>query len=80
MIDLAAVRAIDVHVHTESTRDGHDPMPPVLRSAARRYFKSDEPLPTVDDVAAYYRERELACVLFTVDWESKSGIPPIPNE
>ena len=80
MIDLAAVRAIDVHVHTESTRDGHDPMPPVLRSAARRYFKSDEPLPTVDDVAAYYRERGLACVLFTVDWESKSGIPPIPNE
>ena len=53
---------------------------PSSASAARRYFKSDEPLPTVDDVAAYYRERELAAVLFTVDWESRSGIPPIPNE
>ena len=80
MIDLAAVTAIDVHVHTELSRSGHDPMPATLRTAARSYFKSDEPLPTVDDVAVYYRERNLAAVLFTVDWESRSGIAPIPNE
>jgi uncharacterized protein len=80
MIDVAAVTAIDVHVHTELSRSGHDPMPATLRAAARSYFKSDEPLPTVDDVAAYYRERNLAAVLFTVDWESRSGIAPIPNE
>jgi hypothetical protein len=80
VIDVTAVRAIDVHVHVERTRDGHDPMPPELRSAAARYFKSDEPLPTVDDVAAYYRERQLGAVLFTVDWERRSGRPPIPNE
>ena len=80
MIDVTAVRALDVHVHVERTRDGHDPMPPELRSAAARYFKSDEPLPTVDEVAAYYRERQLGAVLFTVDWERRSGRPPIPNE
>jgi predicted TIM-barrel fold metal-dependent hydrolase len=80
VIDVAAVTAIDVHVHTERTRDGHDPMPAALRAAAARYFRSDEPLPTVDDVAAYYRERNMAAVVFTVDWESRSGIPPIPNE
>jgi predicted TIM-barrel fold metal-dependent hydrolase len=80
VIDVAAVTAIDVHVHTERTRDGHDPMPAELRAAAARYFRSDEPLPTVDDVAAYYRERNMAAVVFTVDWESRSGIPPIPNE
>jgi predicted TIM-barrel fold metal-dependent hydrolase len=80
VIDLGAVRAIDVHVHTERARDGHIPMPQELREAAAHYFKSDEPAPTVDDVAAYYRERGLAAVLFTVDWESRSGIPPIPNE
>ncbi len=80
MIDLSAITAIDVHVHTELARDGHDPMPPELRAAAARYFRSDEPLPTVDDVAAYYRERSMAAVVFTVDWESRSGIPPIPNE
>ena len=80
MIDLAAVTAIDVHVHTERTREGHDPLPPELRAQARRYFRSDEPLPTVDDVASYYRERKLAAVLFTVDWERVSGRAPIPNE
>ncbi len=80
MIDLAAVTAIDVHVHTESSRAGHDPMPAELREAARNYFHADEFLPTVDDVAAYYRERNLAAVVFTVDWESQSGVPPIPNE
>lgn len=80
MIDVAAVTAIDVHVHTERTRDGHDPMPPELREAAARYFRSDEPLPTVDDVAAYYRDRSMAAVVFAVDWESRSGIAPIPNE
>jgi hypothetical protein len=80
VIDVAGVRAIDVHVHVERTREGHDPMPSELRAAAARYFKSDEPLPTVDDVAAYYRERQLGAVLFTVDWERRSGRAPIPNE
>ena len=80
MIDPAAVTAIDVHVHAELTRAGRDPVPPRLREAARRYFRSERPLPTVDDVAAYYRERRLAAVVFTVDWELQSGIAPIPNE
>jgi uncharacterized protein len=80
VIDLASLMAIDVHVHTELTRDGHYPMPRELRDAAASYFRSDEPLPTVDDVADYYRERSMAAVVFTVDWESNSGIPPIPNE
>ena len=79
MIDVAAVAAIDVHVHTERSRAGHDPLPPELRDAAARYFKSDEPLPTVDDVADYYRARGLAAVLFTVDWEARSGRPPDPE-
>ncbi len=80
MIDLDAIDAIDVHVHTELSRAGADPMPPALREAARSYFRSDQALPTVDDVAEYYRERRMAAVVFTVDWEAHSGIPPIPNE
>jgi len=80
VIDLDAVVAIDVHVHTERSRNGHDPMPAHLREAAGRYFGGEHLLPTVDEVAAYYRERNMAAVVFTVDWESQSGIPPIPNE
>ena len=80
MIDVDAVAAIDVHVHAEISRDGHDAMPPEFRAAAAAYFHSDEPLPTVDDVAAYYRERNLAAVMFTVDFELERGRPPISNE
>ena len=80
MIDPAAVVAIDVHVHAELSRSGHDPLPPDLRAAATRYFHNDGPLPTVDDVAAYYRERKMAAVVFGVDWEARSGRAPIPNE
>jgi predicted TIM-barrel fold metal-dependent hydrolase len=83
VIDLDRVTAIDVHVHTERSRSGHDPMPAELREAAARYFKTEftgEALPTVDDVAAYYRERNLAAVVFTVDWELASGRAPIANE
>ncbi len=83
MIDLDRISAIDVHVHTERSRAGHDPMPAALREAAARYFGNaftGDALPTVDDVAAYYRERDLAAVVFTVDWELESGRAPIPNE
>jgi len=83
VIDLSAVTAIDVHVHTERSRSGHDPMPGELREAAARYFGNrftGDALPTIDDVAAYYRERGLAAVVFTVDWELESGRAPIPNE
>jgi uncharacterized protein len=80
MIDVDRVRAIDVHTHAEISLDGHDPMPPELREAARRYFKGDGEQPTAQDVADYYREREMACVIFTVDYESRSGRAPVANE
>jgi uncharacterized protein len=80
MIDVERVRAIDVHVHAEVSADGHDPMPPELREASRRYFRDGGGEPTVADVAAYYRERGMACVVFTVDWERRSGRRPIANE
>ena len=80
MIDLAAVRAIDVHAHAEVSLDGHDPMPPELRQAAQRYFRDGAGKPTVEAVAAHYRERQMACVVFTVDYESRSGRPPVSNE
>ena len=83
MIDVEKIEAIDVHVHAELPRAGGDPMPAELREAAARYFRSPfegDALPTVDDVARYYRERNIAAVCFTVDWELRSGRAPIPNE
>ena len=80
MIDVDGIRAIDFHTHVEVSREGHDPIPPNLREASQRYFRDGGGTPTVDDVAAYYRERQMACVVFTVDWESQSGRPPVSNE
>src|SRR3954449_13240245 len=80
VIDPANVRAIDVHTHAEVGADGHDPMPPELREASARYFHSREGLPTATDVAAHYRERNMAAVVFTVDYESVSGRLPVSNE
>jgi predicted TIM-barrel fold metal-dependent hydrolase len=55
-------------------------VPPELRDAARRYFRDGDGEPTIEDVADYYRERRIACVVFSVDWESQSGRAPVPNE
>ena len=69
-IDPAAIDAIDVHVHAWSPEAGDDPM---VRQAAR-YF-GDVQLPrTLDDVAAYYRERRMAAVVFTVDAKGAAGV------
>jgi uncharacterized protein len=79
VIDVDKVVAIDVHVHAEISRAGQDGMPPEFREAAAKYFKRDV-LPTADDVAVYYRERNIAAVIFTVDFESQTGRAPIANE
>jgi uncharacterized protein len=79
-IDVASVAAIDVHTHAEISRvSGTDGLTPELRAAAADYFGAAG-LPTADDVAAYYRERNLAAVIFTVDAESVTGRPAVPNE
>jgi uncharacterized protein len=79
-IDLERVRAIDVHTHAEVSVSGHDPVPPNLREAAKKYFRDGGGEPTVEDVAAHYRERDMVCVVFSVDWESQTGRPPVSNE
>jgi predicted TIM-barrel fold metal-dependent hydrolase len=79
VIDVDAVAAIDVHVHVEVGRGGEDGLLPEWRAAAREYFRGGG-LPTVDDVAAYYRERNMAAVVFTVDAETQTGRRAVPNE
>jgi uncharacterized protein len=80
MVDPDQVSAIDFHTHVEVGLDGHDPMPPELRAAAERYFRGNVDKPNAEDVAAYYRDRGMACVVFTVDFETRSGRAPVANE
>jgi predicted TIM-barrel fold metal-dependent hydrolase len=79
MIVLEDIVAIDVHTHVEVGRHGEDGLPPEWREAAARYF-GEAAMPTIDDVAAYYRERKMAAVVFSVDAETVTGRPAAPNE
>lgn len=74
------VVAIDVHVHIEIGPDGDDQLSPELRAAASRYFRGDERLPSLDEVAEYYRSRRIMAVVFAVDSALTTGQPRIPNE
>ena len=78
-IDLDSVVAIDVHTHAEVGRTGEDGLLPEWREAAAKYFGEDG-TPTVEDVAAYYRERNMAAVVFTVDAETATGRAAVRNE
>jgi uncharacterized protein len=80
MIDVGSIVAIDVHTHAEvSRRTGEDGLKPEWREAAGEYFGRGG-LPTADDVAAYYRERNMAAVIFTVDAVTQTGRRAVRNE
>lgn len=74
--DASALRAIDVHVHVSIDSTGRTASPPALTEALARYFKSTEKPRTVDDTAAYYRERSMGAVVFTVDATTNLGHAP----
>jgi uncharacterized protein len=73
--------AIDVHTHAmvsalaSQGRAGSD-----AGQAAARYFGAGDSFPLLDEIAAHYRERKMACVVFPVDTELSDGNPPVPNE
>ena len=80
-LDLDALDAIDVHVHVE--KDAHDCMSldQELMDASAAYFKADQDrTPTVESIAAYYRERRTAAVVFTVDATTATGHPALSSE
>jgi predicted TIM-barrel fold metal-dependent hydrolase len=79
MIALDEIVAIDFHAHVEAGRHGEDGLRPEWREAAALYF-GEAPTPTVDEVAAYYRERNMAAVVFSVDAETVTGRAAAPNE
>jgi predicted TIM-barrel fold metal-dependent hydrolase len=72
MIDVAALTAIDVHVHLEHTGEATE-----VDKKAAAYFKEGAPRDPVQ-MAEYYRSRKMAFVVFTVD-ETLSGVPRLSN-
>ncbi|HEY6526544.1 MAG TPA: amidohydrolase family protein, partial [Solirubrobacteraceae bacterium] len=73
-IDLTKVAAIDVHVHAERNHDEpQDPVTLEILDAAGKYFGGHPPQPSAQEVAEYYRERNLMAVIFNVDDEAGMG-------
>jgi hypothetical protein len=73
--------AIDIHTHaTVSTRNPPDEVAIAFDKAMAEYFKEQMPRPTIDETAAYYRERNMMAVIFTVDTERANGQVRINNE
>ena len=72
--------AIDTHTHAEvSCRQPVDEVWQAYEDAASRYFKAGK-RPTIAETVAYYRERKIGLVMFTVDSEFEMGSRRIPNE
>jgi predicted TIM-barrel fold metal-dependent hydrolase len=72
-IDPASVRAIDVHVHLEIDDQS------VANTAATKYFGESGAPRDHAGLAEYYRSRQMACVIFTVD-ERLSGRVQVSND
>jgi uncharacterized protein len=73
-MDITNLVAIDVHTHAHVSHSVSEPPgSKEVREAANRYFKHEGGSPTLPEMAAYYRERKMACVVFPVDAESTTG-------
>jgi predicted TIM-barrel fold metal-dependent hydrolase len=73
--------AIDVHTHAEvSARLAPDEAEKAWLEARGKYFKYQPVHPTIPQMAAFYRERKMAFVVFTVDSEKEMGQRRITNE
>ncbi len=72
--------AIDVHTHAEvSCRQPMDAFWEPYDAAASKYFKAGK-RPTIAETIAYYRERKIGFIMFTVDSEFEIGNRRIPND
>ena len=79
-LNLDELVAIDVHTHAEvSSRQPRDPCAVLFDEAMAKYFREMK-RPSIDEVAAFYRERKMAAVIFPVDSESEMGLTRIMNE
>jgi len=79
--NLDELVAIDTHVHVEQDSHGCCSLDQELLDASAAYFKEDDNrTPTVEDLAAYYRERNMAAVVFTVDATTAMGHPALSSE
>ena len=77
--------AIDVHTHAEepcnhARDDGYMEFQAGMAAYFRNPAGAEGMLPTVEETAAYYRERRIGAVIFPVDAERETGFHRYSNE
>ena len=77
MSALDDIVAIDIHTHVHGSVCG-DTDSERMR-AMSQYFGQREAATNVHEMAAYYRERKMMAVIFTVDTYTVSGDDPLPS-
>ena len=78
VMDVESLTAIDVHVHVHASVEGRATASEKLVAMAA-YFRTDVGALTATDIAAHYRERRMACVVFGVDSVGDTGNEDAPS-
>ena len=76
-MDIDSLVAIDVHTHVHRSVNAPKANPEENErlAAMAAYFKTEAASFTVDDLADYYRERQMAAVTFTIDQQDAPEDP-----
>lgn len=85
MMNLDDLVALDFHTHAEEPccdhrDDGYNEFQAGMAAYFRNPAGAKGMLPTVQDTAAYYRERRIGAVIFPVDAERETGFRRYSNE
>jgi uncharacterized protein len=81
MWDIDKLVAIDIHTHAHTPPEMSDPDELKHREAMKAYFGTTGVKDlNMTEIAQYYRERKIGCVIFSVDSEARTGFKRYPNE
>jgi uncharacterized protein len=78
-MDVAALDAIDVHVHVQASVRGSNGPSDRLKEMAEYFRADDVAAHTVPSIAEYYRSRRMAAVVFGVDTVADGDAPGKPS-
>jgi predicted TIM-barrel fold metal-dependent hydrolase len=79
-VDVTSITAIDVHTHVHrSVRAAPDETAGGNEAMGAYFGIGSMPHYTVPELADYYRQRNMACVAFTIDSVSATGEEPVPD-
>jgi uncharacterized protein len=79
-VDVTRITAIDVHTHVHrSVRAASDETASGSEAMGAYFGIGSMPHYTVPELADYYRQRNMACVAFTIDSVSATGEEPVPD-